>query len=121
MTRKQRGTYNGQIIHEWLKRMVRNDKERFIARLSDAVERVPGSECIIYRHTGGSTRKGYRRISVTSTYKVYAHHVFWTLANCRPIPDGMEIDHECCHPSCVNPAHLRPLTPEANTDRRNGK
>lgn len=117
MTRK-RGAYNGQIIYEWLKRMVRADKERFIARLSAAVER--DGECIIYKHTGGGTPKGYRRISVADNFKVYAHHVFWTLANCRSIPNGMEIDHECCNPSCVNPKHLRPLTPEANTDRRNG-
>lgn len=119
MTAKRRGAYNGQIIYEWLKRMVRKDKERFIARLSAAVERVPDSECIIYKHTGGSTPKGYRRISVADNFKVYAHHVFWTLANCRPIPDGMEIDHWCNNPPCINPKHLRDMTPLENTDRRN--
>ncbi len=118
MAAKRRGAYNGQIIYEWLRQMVRKDKERLIARLSNAVIHTP-SGCILYKHTGGQTSKGYRRVSVTSEYKVYAHHVFWTLANCRPIPDGMEIDHECNTPACVNPKHLRPLTPEANTDRRN--
>lgn len=116
---KRRGAYNGQIIYHWLVQMVRKDKERLIARLSAAVYRVPDSECIIYRHTGGGTLKGYRRVSVSATLKVYAHHVFWTLANCKPIPDGMEIDHKCCRPSCVNPEHLQVLTPAANTDRRN--
>jgi hypothetical protein len=117
---RRRGAYNGQIIYEWLKQMVCKDKERFIARLSGAIRHADdGTECIFYKHTGGSTRKGYRRMSVSVGYKVYAHHVFWTLANCRPIPDGMEIDHKCCRPACINPKHLQPLTPEANTDRRN--
>ena len=48
-----------------------------------------------------------------------------------PIPDGLEIDHEChvpefcdlgdeCpHRSCTNPAHLVATTPHANTMRSN--
>jgi len=119
MTTRLRGAYNGQIIYEWLKRMVRKDKERLIARLSAAVYRDEHTGCILYKHSGGGTLKGYRRISVSASFKVYAHHVFWTLANCRPIPDGMEIDHICCRPNCINPKHLQVLTPAENTDRRN--
>lgn len=118
MTTRRRGAYNGQIIYEWLKRMVRTDKERLIARLSAAIRHDP-TGCIFYKHSGGGTLKGYRRISVSTTLKVYAHHVFWTLANHRPIPDGMEIDHICCRPNCINPKHLQVLTPAENTDRRN--
>jgi hypothetical protein len=31
-----------------------------------------------------------------------------------PIPEGMQIDHMCGVTRCVNPAHLRPLTPGDN-------
>jgi len=119
MTTRRRGAYNGQIIYAWLVQMVRKDKERFIARLSAAVYRDTATGCILYRHTGGGTLKGYRRVSVSAGFKVYAHHVFWTLANRKPIPDGMEIDHECNNPACINPKHLRDMTPLENTYRRN--
>lgn len=32
-----------------------------------------------------------------------------------PIPDGLHIHHVCNDPGCVNPEHLKPLTPSQNT------
>ena len=34
-----------------------------------------------------------------------------------PIPEGMELDHLCRNPSCVNPAHLEPVTHRENGRR----
>lgn len=34
-----------------------------------------------------------------------------------PIPPGLEIDHRCNRPGCVNPTHLRAITHRANTLR----
>lgn len=35
----------------------------------------------------------------------YAHRLAWTLAN-GPIPDGMNVCHECDNPPCINVGHL---------------
>lgn len=34
-----------------------------------------------------------------------------------PIPSGLELDHLCRNPACVNPAHLEPVTHDANVAR----
>lgn len=35
-----------------------------------------------------------------------------------PIPEGLELDHLCKTPLCVNPAHLEPVTRMENIRRR---
>jgi hypothetical protein len=34
-----------------------------------------------------------------------------------PVPDGLVLDHLCERPSCVNPAHLEPVTRKENLRR----
>ena len=34
-----------------------------------------------------------------------------------PVPDGLVLDHKCRVRSCVNPAHLEPVTQKENLDR----
>jgi hypothetical protein len=36
-----------------------------------------------------------------------------------PIPDGLHLDHLCRVTTCVNPAHLEPVTPGENVHRGN--
>lgn len=47
---------------------------------------------------------------------VSAHRAFYEL-HVGPIPPGMEIDHLCRVPLCVNPRHMEPVT-HAENDRR---
>lgn len=45
--------------------------------------------------------------------KIYAHRAAYESAN-GPIPKGMHIDHICRNRRCVNPEHLRIVTPRQN-------
>lgn len=54
-----------------------------------------------YGHSGGTT----------------AHPHVW-LALGRTIPAGLELDHLCRKPLCVNPDHLEPVTRAENARRR---
>jgi hypothetical protein len=50
------------------------------------------------------------------TIHKYAHRIAYEL-EIGPIPEGLEIDHLCRNPICVNPAHLEPVTHRENVLR----
>ena len=50
---------------------------------------------------------------------VYAHRFSWQLVN-GSIPSGLQLDHLCWVKRCVNPAHLRVLTPKQHGEHRRG-
>lgn len=61
--------------------------------------------------TGPVDTHGYGRHG-----KPVAHRVIYELI-VGPIPDGLELDHLCRVPRCVNPHHLEPVTHAENVRR----
>lgn len=60
----------------------------------------------------GPVWKGYGKFAGTT-----AHRVVY-LRSGGTIPEGLELDHVCRKPLCVNPKHLEPVTREENARRR---
>ncbi len=80
------------------------------------VNRRGPDEC--WPWTAGANSKGYGKISVNGRYRL-AHRVAWELANQKPVPPGLTVDHACGVPLCVNPRHLEAVSNLEN-NRRGG-
>lgn len=67
---------------------------------------------------GSKNGAGYGLIwSLEEGRDVMAHRVAWEWATGEPLSYDFQIDHLCRTPSCVNPAHLEPVTSGENIRR----
>ena len=65
--------------------------------------------------TAYRTPKGYGQVWLGDRMWL-AHRIVYE-ALVGPIPDGLQIDHLCRNPGCVNPMHLEPVTSWENSRR----
>lgn len=72
------------------------------------------NDCWLWQ--GYTTSGGYGIISWKGT-PVGVHRLMYELY-VEPIPKGLEIDHLCSEPSCMNPKHMEPVTHAENQLRR---
>lgn len=92
--------------------MTTEQLQRFIARLSFRQLDDDLGECWMW--TGGLLH-GYGRISLDGV-RLLAHRAAYEHF-VGTIPLGLEIDHLCRQPSCVNPRHLEAVTAKENVRR----
>jgi hypothetical protein len=98
--------------HAWNPSIGRTLAERFWSK----VEKT--SSCWLWR--GATNASGYGLSwDPTRQRPKRAHRVSYELS-VGPIPEGLVLDHLCRNPSCVNPAHLEPVTDRENILRGTG-
>lgn len=85
-------------------------EERFWAKVDKS------GECWIWVASKG--RDGYGRLKVAN--RMWSAHRLSYEMTVGPIPEGLEIDHKCHNHSCVNPAHLSPVSGKQNAENRRG-
>lgn len=84
-------------------------------RFWEKVDRRGPEEC--WPWLGSISTEGYGRLYVER--HMQAHRVAYELL-IETIPDGLAIDHLCRNRSCVNPAHMEPVTWRENIRRGEG-
>jgi hypothetical protein len=82
-------------------------------RLDAKISPEPNTGCWLW--TGCLTSKGYGHFGLNRR-AILAHRAAYELL-VGPIPSGLELDHLCRVRSCVNPAHLEPVTHAENVRR----
>lgn len=94
-----------------------NLREQLTARLSDgrAVGYPNPDSC--WEWALARDKDGYGRWNAGGRGH-RAHRVTWELVH-GPIPEGLQIDHQCRNRACVNPTHLRVVTPKVNATENN--
>lgn len=65
-------------------------------------------------------RAGYGTFRPYHSSSLQGAHRFGYEMWVGPIPEGLELDHLCRNPPCVNPAHLEPVTHAENMRRTVG-
>lgn len=95
---------------------VRTFSEEWRRRFPDVLPQfvTPRPDCIIW--IGALNQKGYGAGRLRGDRSGGIHRQVYE-AFIGSIPDGMLLDHLCRVRSCINPAHLEPVTPHENAHR----
>jgi hypothetical protein len=96
---------------------IRGHHSRILGQRWTVEDRGYDTPCWVWQ---GALCKGYGRVYVgggRAEFKARnAHTVEWEKIN-GPVPEGLELDHLCSVPACVNPAHLEAVTHGENMRR----
>lgn len=102
--RRQRIASHGSVaVREYGK----TDQERFASYTCYT------GDCVVW--TGGADKRGYGRFVVDGGNML--SHRYAYQQKYGSIPDGLELDHICRNPPCVNAGHLEAVTHQVNVQR----
>lgn len=93
------------VQRSWLRRLTEKNY-----RIEDRGHATP---CWIW--AGRLEKSGYARVRIRGR-RLLAHRAMYE-QEIGPVPAGLQLDHLCRVPACVNPAHLEPVTAAENTRR----
>ena len=82
-------------------------------RFRSKIRRDPETGCLEW--LGTKSWDGYGRLWVGGRH--VGAHQFAYVTEIGDIPEGMQLDHLCFNPPCVNVDHLEVVTPEENLRR----
>lgn len=97
-------------------------KGEYVKYLTGHHRRLASTEYIVDPDTGCwnwqlyLNDRGYGKSGTKGSENTLAHRVVYERL-VGPIPDGLQLDHLCRNPRCVNPAHLEPVTQSINQRR----
>ncbi len=75
-------------------------------------------DCVVWM--GAKSAYGHGQFGISQPGKTrYVHRIVYEAVN-GPVPDGLELDHLCRTPACINPAHLEAVTHRENVLRGEG-
>ena len=91
-------------------------RKPFLERLLASVTIDQETGC--WNRAGHRVSGWYTQIAIGGTRpaRVYAHRASYEHF-VGPIPEGLQLDHLCRNPICINPSHLEAVTPRENTMR----
>jgi len=90
-------------------RVVGTPEERFWAKVDAS------GDC--WEWTASKHKDGYGLFRPHSNETMTRAHQFAWTTLVGPVPEGLELDHLCRNPACVNPDHLEPVTHRENMRR----
>lgn len=73
----------------------------------------PDTGCVLWLSWSSH---GYARVWLAGR-QPRAHRVAWVAQHGQDVPPGLELDHRCGNPGCVNPEHLQPVPRRVNAQR----
>ena len=93
------------------------DKESELRRFWSKVKVTEG--CWIWQAGSNGIGYGAFHIKRDGEWTKILAHVYCYQVHKGPVPNGLELDHLCRNPPCVNPQHLEPVTKQVNVIRGN--